>query len=85
MINKNRLFQYGLLIGMIVLIIQGIIIDKIGIPLLILVNVFLAIILVLSGKLKALIGLIMGYILASIIFVALVYVIYSMLLYFTKP
>ncbi len=85
MINKNRLFQYGLLIGMIVLIIQGILIDKIGIPLLILVNVFLAIILVLSGKLKALIGLIMGYILASIIFVVLVYVIYSMLLYFTKP
>ena len=85
MIKKNRLFQYGLLIGMIVLIIQGILIDKIGIPLLILVNVFLAIILVLSGKLKALIGLIMGYILASIIFVVLVYVIYSMLLYFTKP
>ena len=85
MINKNRLFQYGLLIGMIVLIIQGILIDKIGIPLLILANIILAIILVLSGKLKALIGLIMGYILASIIFVVLVYVIYSMLLYFTKP
>ncbi|HHT50363.1 MAG TPA: hypothetical protein GXZ78_02670 [Eubacteriaceae bacterium] len=84
MINRDRLFQYGVIIGMIMLIIQGILIDKIGIPFLIAVNIILAIILVISGNLKTLIGLIIGYIIAIITFIFFVFAIYNLMLYFTK-
>ena len=84
MINRDRLFQYGVIIGMIMLIIQGILIDKIGIPFLIAVNIILAIILVISGNLKTLIGLVIGYIIAIITFIFFVFAIYNLMLYFTK-
>ena len=83
MINRDRLFQYGVIIGMIMLIIQGILIDKIGIPFLIAVNIILAIILVISGNLKTLIGLIIGYIIAIITFI-FCFAIYNLMLYLLR-
>jgi hypothetical protein len=84
MIRKNQLFQFGLIIGMIMLIAQGILTEKISIPILILIYIFIIIIPILLKRTRISIGIILGYFLSFLIFIVLVYVAYNILFYFTK-
>lgn len=84
MSRKNQLFQLGLIIGMIMLIAQGILTEKISIPILILLYIFIIIIPIILKRTRISIGIILGYFLSFLIFIVLVYVAYNILFYFTK-
>lgn len=82
--REKQLLKIGIIIGIAMQMIQSIFMKKISILILIFLYIFIIIISILLKKTRICIGIILGYFVSYLIFMGLIYLVYTALFYFTK-
>jgi len=83
-IRRRKMFSFGIMAGIIMLLLQGTILKTTDPVLLVILYLFIILLPLVFRKPKFSLGIIVGYVLGTIIFILMVVAAYKVMLYFTR-